>query len=366
MQPSFATGIVRLGGQITGLSSAPESRAKVDLKGRVDEYSPVDVSGEVNVLSAALYTKLALNFRNIELTAFNPYAGKFAGYNIAKGKLSTEMSYHVEQGKLDAKHHITVDNLEFGDKTDSKDAASIPIKLGVALLKDRRGVIEVDLPVSGTLDDPEFHLGSIIWKSMRDRARERDPRAVRGARLPVRQRGRPRVRGVPAGLRRARRRGNQEAGHARQRPGRAARAAPERAAHRCDGRGQRRDGEAGVGRARAACRSRGGRPTRPPSASASRRSRAPIARSSRPRLRIPPTRKSAEDPSLDAKIGWLQAALLEHLKPAPAALEALGKQRAGAVRDALLANKDAESGTGLHRGEAGGGRVSARARCAWK
>ena len=164
--PSFATGIVDLDGTVTGLSSQPNSRAKVQLAGKVDRYAPVDITGEVNLLAAAKYSDIALNFRNMELTTFNPYSGKFAGYNISKGKLSTELRYKIENRKLDAQHHIVVDNLEFGDKTDSKDAAPIPIKLAVALLKDRQGVIDLQLPVSGSLDDPKFRLGPIIWKAM--------------------------------------------------------------------------------------------------------------------------------------------------------------------------------------------------------
>jgi len=166
IKPSFAAGILDLEGTITGLSSQPDSRAKVQLKGKVDRYAPVDIAGEVNLLSAAKYSDVALNFRNMELTTFNPYSGKFAGYNISKGKLSTELRYRVEDRKLDAQHHIVVDNLEFGDKTDSKDAAPIPIKLAVALLKDRQGVIDLQLPVSGSLDDPKFRLGPIIWKAL--------------------------------------------------------------------------------------------------------------------------------------------------------------------------------------------------------
>jgi hypothetical protein len=166
IQPSFATGILDLNGRITSLSSVPSSRAKVALQGKVDKYAPVDITGEVNLLAAAKYTDLAMNFRNMELTTFNPYSGKFAGYNIARGKLSTELKYKVEDRKLAAEHHIVVDNLEFGAKTDSKDAAPIPLKLAVALLKDRNGVIDVNLPVSGTLDDPKFRLGPIIWKAI--------------------------------------------------------------------------------------------------------------------------------------------------------------------------------------------------------
>jgi Domain of Unknown Function (DUF748) len=164
VQPNFGAGIQKIEGTVLGLSSKPNSRAKVDIHGAVDAFSPVDITGEVNLLSAALYTDLDLNFRNMDLSIFNPYSGKFAGYNITKGKLTTEMHYKVEDRKLDARHHITVEQLEFGDKTESKDAVSLPIKLAVALLKDRNGVINLDIPVSGTLDDPTFRLAPIIWK----------------------------------------------------------------------------------------------------------------------------------------------------------------------------------------------------------
>jgi hypothetical protein len=162
--PNFATGIQNLEGTVLGLSSKENSRAKVDIKGSVDQFSPVSISGEVSALGPALYADITLSFRNIELSTFNPYSGKFAGYNISKGKLSTEMHYKVDGRKLDAQHHISIDQLEFGAKTESKDAVSLPIKLAVALLKDRDGVIDLNLPVNGSLDDPKFRLAPIIWK----------------------------------------------------------------------------------------------------------------------------------------------------------------------------------------------------------
>jgi hypothetical protein len=166
VQPSFATAILDLNGTVVGLSSDPASRAQVKLEGKVDRYAPVDISGEVNMLAAAKYTDIALKFANMELTTFNPYSGKFAGYNISKGKLSTELHYRVQDRKLDAQHHIVIDNLEFGAKTDSKDAAPIPLKLAIALLKDRNGVIEINLPVGGSLDDPKFRIAPIVWQAL--------------------------------------------------------------------------------------------------------------------------------------------------------------------------------------------------------
>jgi Domain of Unknown Function (DUF748) len=164
IQPNFAAGIQSLEGTVLGLSSTQNSRAKVDLHGQVDAFSPVSITGEVNPFSAAISADLALDFRNMELTLFNPYSGKFAGYNITKGKLTTELHYKVDGRKLDAQHHIVVDQLEFGDKTASKDAVSLPVKLAVALLKDRQGVIDLSIPVTGSLDDPQFKVWPIIWK----------------------------------------------------------------------------------------------------------------------------------------------------------------------------------------------------------
>lgn len=164
IEPAFATGIVALSGEVLGISAAPRARATIALKGRVDRYSPVEISGITAPLAPTEDTDLRLSFRNIELSTFNPYSGKFAGYNIARGKLTTELHYQLKQRGLQAEHHVIVDQLEFGEATGSKDAAPLPVKLAASLLKDRHGVIDLNLPVQGSLDDPEFRYGAIVGK----------------------------------------------------------------------------------------------------------------------------------------------------------------------------------------------------------
>ncbi|HKE45177.1 MAG TPA: DUF748 domain-containing protein [Steroidobacteraceae bacterium] len=166
LTPNFATGIQELSGTVTGLSSRKNSRAKVDLDGKVDAYAPVTIDGEVNYFSAESYTDLKLAFDNMELTTFTPYAGKFAGYRIEKGKLSVRLNYKVENRQLNAQHKFVLDQLQLGERVESKDATSLPVKLAVALMKDRNGVIDIDLPITGSLDDPQFRLGPLIWKAV--------------------------------------------------------------------------------------------------------------------------------------------------------------------------------------------------------
>lgn len=72
----------------------------------------------------------------------------------------------VEARQLAAEYRFVVNQLQLGERVESPDAVSLPLQLAVALLKDRNGVIDIDLPVRGTLDDPKFRLGPIIWKAV--------------------------------------------------------------------------------------------------------------------------------------------------------------------------------------------------------
>lgn len=164
IKPSFAIGIQSLRGTVTGLSSDPKSRAKVKLDGKVDRYSPLQIEGTANLLSAALYTDIKLSFKDLDLTVVNPYSGHFAGYKIDKGKLSVDVSYKIDQRKLNATQHFVIDQLELGDRVESPDAVHLPFKIAVALLKDRNGVIDLDLPMTGSLDDPKFSIWPVVWK----------------------------------------------------------------------------------------------------------------------------------------------------------------------------------------------------------
>jgi hypothetical protein len=168
VQPNFAAAIQSLGGRISSLSSDPNSRATIDLDGNVGEFSPVNIRGSVQPFAYDRHTDIGLMFQNISLPVFNPYSGKFAGYNIAKGKLTTDLHYTIEARRLNAQHRIRIDQLEWGEATEYKSEATLPVRFATALLKDGNGVIDLDIPVSGTLDDPSFRIGPIVWQVIRN------------------------------------------------------------------------------------------------------------------------------------------------------------------------------------------------------
>jgi uncharacterized protein involved in outer membrane biogenesis len=163
--PNFSARIDQLKGAIGNITNAPGQTAAIDLTGQViDQFSPVTIKGSMDLSAYDRKTDMQLAFRNIELPVFNPYSGRYAGYAIAKGKLTTELSYKIDNRALKADHHVIIDQLEWGQPTDSKDAVPLPVRLATALLKDSKGVIDLDLPVTGSLDDPKFSIWPIVWQ----------------------------------------------------------------------------------------------------------------------------------------------------------------------------------------------------------
>lgn len=164
VKPNYTVNLTRIAGRISGLSSAPEARADLELRGNYGKAAPVQVLARFNPFARNPYLDLKGEIRGVDLTTLSSYSGKYAGYAIDKGKLSLFVTYRLEDRRLIADNRVFLDQLTFGERVDSPEATSLPVKLAVALLKNGRGEIDVDLPISGSIDDPEFSLGGIILR----------------------------------------------------------------------------------------------------------------------------------------------------------------------------------------------------------
>ena len=166
LTPQFGTRMHGLGGVVTGLSTDPATTAQVELDGKVDEFGSARVRGAIQPFRATEFTDLKLTFRNLEMTSMTPYSGKFAGRKIDSGKLSVDLEYKIKNRQLAGDNKFIVNKLKLGERVDSPDAMKLPLDLAIALLEDSNGIIDLDLPVSGSLDDPQFSYGKIIWKAI--------------------------------------------------------------------------------------------------------------------------------------------------------------------------------------------------------
>ena len=166
IRPNYNVNLTDMAGTLVGLSTRPDTIAKLDLTGKVDKAAPVKVSGELNPFRQDAHLDILASVKDFELTALSSYAGKYVGYGIAKGKLSADLNYKIEDRKLTATNQIFLDQLNFGEKVDSPDAVNLPVQLAVSLLKNSRGEIDLHLPISGTLDDPEFSVFGLAMKML--------------------------------------------------------------------------------------------------------------------------------------------------------------------------------------------------------
>ncbi len=168
VKPHVAATLDAVAGRVSGLSSIASSAADVDLRGKLSDGSPLEITGRLNPLAGRLFLDLKGVFRNVDLSPLSPYSGKYAGYAIEKGKLSMDLEYRVKDGKLDAQNKLVLDQFTFGEKVDSPDATHLPVRLAVSLLKDREGKIDLDIPVTGSLDDPKFSMWRIVLKILKN------------------------------------------------------------------------------------------------------------------------------------------------------------------------------------------------------
>jgi uncharacterized protein involved in outer membrane biogenesis len=165
IRPNYSAQLSELNGTIGRLDSRTRDMATLQFSGRVAGTGLLEIGGAVNptVIPPALDIKAKAH--DIELPGLTPYSSKYAGYPIERGKLSVDVAYKIDaDGKLEASNQIIVNQLTFGDRTDSPDATSFPVPFIVALLQDRYGVIDLDLPLTGSVNDPQFSMGALIWK----------------------------------------------------------------------------------------------------------------------------------------------------------------------------------------------------------
>jgi hypothetical protein len=166
IKPQFSMSISDVSGSINKISSQGSEPTDIVINAKIDGFTPVSISGKAEPLKKELFIDMNIQLNDLDLSPFSPYTGKFIGYNVRKGKLSLDLGYLIKSMSLNADVNLLVDQFELGDKVDSKDAVKAPIKLGIALLKNRKGEIVIKLPVTGHLDDPEFKLRGIILKAI--------------------------------------------------------------------------------------------------------------------------------------------------------------------------------------------------------
>jgi len=165
-EPAVDIELIGFSGAITNLSSQQKARSRVDLAGTLDDYGKLTIAGEINPLSDPLFSDLRLDLKNFDMTELSPYTGRFVGNKVEKGKMNLNLDYLIDQRRVKAGNRVLLDQFTLGDTVASAEATTLPVSLAIALMTDSSGRIDIDLPVEGNLDDPEFRIGSVVLTAL--------------------------------------------------------------------------------------------------------------------------------------------------------------------------------------------------------
>ncbi|MDB5107323.1 MAG: hypothetical protein JWM69_264 [Candidatus Binatus sp.] len=163
IKPNYSADLTDVTGKIGEFGSSSQTPADVALQGQVNGNSPLDITGAINPLAPLAFVDIKAKADRIELVGLSAYSTRYTGFPITKGALTVDVHYLLDKQNLTAENHIFIDQLTFGDKVESPDAMNLPIRLAVSLLKNSRGEIDLKVPVSGSLSDPQFSIGGVIW-----------------------------------------------------------------------------------------------------------------------------------------------------------------------------------------------------------
>ncbi|MFN9124166.1 MAG: DUF748 domain-containing protein [bacterium] len=165
VRPNFRLNLTGMTGAVSALTSDPRTAADLELRGQLDGSAPVEIIGRINPLASPLFVDIKGAVRGAELSTLSAYSTTYTGYGIERGRLTLNLAYKVEGRKIDAQHRIFLDQLTFGtERIEGPSVVKLPILFAVRLLQNRRGEIDLNLPITGTLDDPQFRIGPIIWQ----------------------------------------------------------------------------------------------------------------------------------------------------------------------------------------------------------
>ena len=163
---NFKTNIHDLNGVVYAISSNPNETSYVDIVGEIDKYGSTKLKGSVNSSNPKAYTDLDFNFKNLNLSNMSGYSATFAGNKIDDGKLFLNLNYDIKESQLLGENSIIIKNMKLGDELEVEGGNSLPLGFVIALLEDSDGVIDIDMPIRGNVDEPDFKYGALVWKTL--------------------------------------------------------------------------------------------------------------------------------------------------------------------------------------------------------
>lgn len=144
----------------------PDRRNRLTVQARMQKTGTARLIWDGS-LSDVGNQNITLLLSNLDLRDFTPYSEHYTAYPITSGNLSFQSQNVIRNRYLDGTNHLDVFEPKVDKKRkDLKPEMNIPLKLGLYVLKDKKGHVKMNLPVKGSLDSPEFSYRKIVMKAI--------------------------------------------------------------------------------------------------------------------------------------------------------------------------------------------------------
>jgi hypothetical protein len=167
VSPVYRFSLAELSGDVTDIDTRRAGQSgRLQLNGKVDRYAPLSVKGNLGASQEKSRVAVELSLSGYEMTGLTPYTGRYLGYAVQSGQLNLDTSVQLTGSQLDSNSQIRANNFYLGDRVDSDEAIKAPLKLGMAVMRNSNGVVQLPVGISGDLSNPSVSVRGLIIKAI--------------------------------------------------------------------------------------------------------------------------------------------------------------------------------------------------------
>ncbi len=138
------------------------ARLKVYVKSGIEPFGNATLNLSINPKDSSDFD-IQYNFQKIPITLFNPYTIAYTSFPLDRGTVEFNGKWHVINGNIQSENHLIVIDPRVSKRIKKKDMKWVPLPLIMAFVRERGNVIDYQIPITGSLKDPNFHLRDAIF-----------------------------------------------------------------------------------------------------------------------------------------------------------------------------------------------------------
>lgn len=138
------------------------ARAKVYFKSGIKPYGDANLNLSINPKDSGDFD-ISYRMQKMPAALFNPYILSYTSFPLDRGTIELNGKWNVRNNDIQSENHFVVIDPRVGKRVKNKDTKWLPAPLIMAFVRENGNVIDYQIPITGNLKNPKFHLSNVIW-----------------------------------------------------------------------------------------------------------------------------------------------------------------------------------------------------------